>query len=190
MHSILRYNATFFPAFRRLSAHGAHTRGNYHPTEIRLLESPSPTKGEICQRDISPPKGRGGMGHRYRAADRSQGTDNDTPISRRPTLRRSHRAPSPRLERGREGHRSFQDCQPYLAGRKTWTSSASRARSRALYQIRKSASAGRNRPRDGRHRFAGREADAVTNLALQTSARFRVQNAILDRGSSGLFNVG
>jgi hypothetical protein len=121
MHSILRYNATFFPAFRRLSAHGAHTRGNYHPTEIRLLERPSPTKGEICQRDISPPKGRGGMEHRYRAADRSPGTDNDTPISRRPTLRRSCRAPSPRLERGREGHRSFQDCQPYLAGRKTWT---------------------------------------------------------------------
>src|ERR1700721_4878123 len=76
MHSILRHSATFFPAFRRLSAHGAHTRGNYHPTEIRLLERPSPTKGEICQRDISPPKGRGGMGHRYRAADRSQGTDN------------------------------------------------------------------------------------------------------------------
>lgn len=54
MHSILRHNATFFPAFRRLSAHGAHTRGNYHQTEIRLLEGPSPTKGEICQRDISP----------------------------------------------------------------------------------------------------------------------------------------
>jgi hypothetical protein len=62
VHSILRHDATFFPAFRRLSAHGAHTRGNYHQTEIRLLESPSPTKGEICQRDISPPKGRGGMG--------------------------------------------------------------------------------------------------------------------------------
>jgi hypothetical protein len=30
VHSILRQNATFFPAFRRLSAHGAHTRGNYH----------------------------------------------------------------------------------------------------------------------------------------------------------------
>jgi hypothetical protein len=33
VHSILRYNATFFPAFRRLSAHGARTRGNYHPAE-------------------------------------------------------------------------------------------------------------------------------------------------------------
>src|SRR6266851_8021371 len=72
VHFILRHCATFFPAFRRLSAHGAHTRGNYHQTEIGLLESPSPTKGEICQRDISPPKGRGGMGHRNRAADRSQ----------------------------------------------------------------------------------------------------------------------
>jgi hypothetical protein len=50
VHSILRHSTTFFPAFRRLSAHGAHTRGNYHQTEIRLLESPSPTKAEICQR--------------------------------------------------------------------------------------------------------------------------------------------
>jgi hypothetical protein len=43
VHSILRHNATFFPAFRRLGAHGAHTRGNSHQTEIGLLESPSPT---------------------------------------------------------------------------------------------------------------------------------------------------
>jgi hypothetical protein len=41
--------------FRLFDASG-HTRGNYHQTEIRLLESPSPTKGEICQRDISPPE--------------------------------------------------------------------------------------------------------------------------------------
>ncbi len=38
------------------------------------------------------------MGDRYRAADRSPETDNETPISRRPTLLRSRRAPSPRLE--------------------------------------------------------------------------------------------
>jgi integrase len=46
------------------------------------------------------------MGHRYRAANRSPGTDNDAPISRRPSLRRPRRAPSPRLGRGRERHRS------------------------------------------------------------------------------------
>jgi hypothetical protein len=86
--------------FLRLFDASAHTRGNYHQTEIRLLESPSPTKGEICQRDISPPKGREGMGHRYRAADQSPGIDNDAPISRRPTLRRSRRAPSPGIGRG------------------------------------------------------------------------------------------
>lgn len=40
MHSFLRYGATFFPVFRRLSAHGAHTRGNHHQAQIRLLESP------------------------------------------------------------------------------------------------------------------------------------------------------
>lgn len=61
--SILRYNATFYAITRRFFrlfdasiAHGARTRGNYHQTEIRLLEGPSPTKGEICQRDISPPQ--------------------------------------------------------------------------------------------------------------------------------------
>jgi hypothetical protein len=56
VHSVLRHSPTFFPAFRRLGAHRAHTRGIYHQTEIRLFESPTPTKGEICQRDISPPK--------------------------------------------------------------------------------------------------------------------------------------
>ena len=49
VHSILRNSATVFPAFRRLSAHGARRRGNYRQTEIRLMESPSPTKWEICQ---------------------------------------------------------------------------------------------------------------------------------------------
>ena len=33
MHSILRHDATFFPAFRHLSAHGAHTRGEYHQAQ-------------------------------------------------------------------------------------------------------------------------------------------------------------
>ena len=114
--SLGRVVSTLFYAtmrrFFRLFDGSARTRGNYHQIEIGLLESPSPTKGEICQRDISPPKGRRGVRYRYRATDRSPGTDNDTPISRRSTLRRSPRAPSPRLERGRERHRSFQDCQP------------------------------------------------------------------------------
>ena len=46
MHSILRHSATFFPAFQRLGAHGAHTLGSYHQTEIRLLESPVRRKGK------------------------------------------------------------------------------------------------------------------------------------------------
>jgi integrase len=106
------------------------------------------------------------MGHRYRAADRSPGTDNGTPISRRPTLRRSHRAPSPRLGRGRERHRSFQDCQSYLLGRTRWATSASGARSRALHQIRKSARTGGSRPRDDRHRSWIYQNDPVSRHAV------------------------
>jgi Phage integrase family len=86
------------------------------------------------------------MGHRYRAADRSPGTDNDAQIPRRPTLRRSRRTSSPRPGRGREGHRSFQDRQPHLPRRKAWASASSRARSRALHQFRKSARARGSRP--------------------------------------------
>ena len=59
-------------------------RGNCRQAEIGLLETPGPTKGPICQRDISPPKGRGDMRPRYRAADRSPGTSNDAQIPRRP----------------------------------------------------------------------------------------------------------
>jgi hypothetical protein len=54
----LRHSAAFFPAFRRSGAHGAHTRGNYHQTEIWLLESQVRRKGKYVNETFLRRKGR------------------------------------------------------------------------------------------------------------------------------------
>lgn len=79
----------FYALARRFSRFSTHTRDNYHQTEIRLLKSSSPTKGEICQRDLSPPKGRRGMGHRYRAASPGTGNDARPPFASLPFAEKS-----------------------------------------------------------------------------------------------------
>ena len=58
-----------FPAFRCLSAHGAHTRGNYHQPAIRLLESPSRREGKYGNETFLHRKDAKEGGIRYRAAD-------------------------------------------------------------------------------------------------------------------------
>jgi hypothetical protein len=91
------------------------------------------------------------MRHRYRATDRSPGTDHDTPISRRPTLRRSHRAllRQDLEEVGKDIGRSKTAGLIFLDER---LGHLRLPRSRALHQLWKSARTGGSRPSNGWHR--------------------------------------
>jgi len=87
------------------SMHAERTRfGDFHEAQIEFLASPGEAETKICQRDISSPQGRWGMGTRGWTADRSQWARFGARLSRDENTRRSNstssRGPTRRTIRG------------------------------------------------------------------------------------------